>query len=101
MIGVIDSAHLPAAHFKLNRHTDCTLISAEDRSMSLVRLLGFRAITCGCVIGKYRELATSREITYIEEKGSACEMYGHRRTHRNAAERTPMAAEPLNAFRAA
>jgi hypothetical protein len=68
--------------------------------MSLVRLLGFRTLTCGCVIGKYRELATSRELTYIEEKGSACEMYGHRRNQTIAAERTPMAAEPLNAVRA-
>ena len=49
--------------------------------MSLVRLLGFRTLACGCVIGRYRELATSRELTYIEEKGSACEMYGHRRNH--------------------
>jgi len=44
--------------------------------MSLVRLLGFRTLACGCVIGRYRELATSRELTYIEEKGPACEMYG-------------------------
>jgi len=49
--------------------------------MSLVRLLGFRTLACGCVIGRYRELATSRELTYIEEKGPACEMYGHRRNH--------------------
>ena len=34
--------------------------------MSLVRLLGFRTLTCGCVIGRYRELATSREVTYVE-----------------------------------
>ena len=47
--------------------------------MSLVRLLGFRTLTCGCVVGKYRELATSRELTYVEEKGSRCEMHEHRR----------------------
>ena len=39
--------------------------------MSLVRLLGFRTLGCGCVIGQYRELATSRELTYVEEKASA------------------------------
>lgn len=49
--------------------------------MSLVRLLGFRTLMCGCVIGRYRELATSRELTYVEEKGSTCEMHGHRRNH--------------------
>ena len=49
--------------------------------MSLVRLLGFRTLTCGCVIGQYRELATSRELTYVEEKGVRCETHGHRRNH--------------------
>ena len=49
--------------------------------MSLVRLLGFRTLTCGCVIGRYRELATSREVTYIEEKGVGCQAHGHRRNH--------------------
>jgi hypothetical protein len=49
--------------------------------MSLVRLLGFRTLTCGCVIGRYRELATSREVSYVEEKGGACEAHAHRRNH--------------------
>jgi hypothetical protein len=49
--------------------------------MSLVRLLGFKTLTCGCVIGRYRELATSRELTYVEEKGVQCESHGHRRNH--------------------
>jgi len=49
--------------------------------MSLVRLLGFRTLTCGCVIGRYREVATSRELTYVEEKGSGCDVHGHRRNH--------------------
>lgn len=65
--------------------------------MSLVRLLGFRTLTCGCVIGRYRELATSREVTYVEEKGQACEMYGHRRNHTIAPERVavPVVASSL------
>jgi hypothetical protein len=33
------------------------------------------------VIGQYRELATSRELTYVEEKGVRCETHGHRRNH--------------------
>jgi hypothetical protein len=60
--------------------------------MSLVRLLGFRTLTCGCVIGRYRELATSREITYIEEKGGACQTHGHRRNHTVSDRTGPSAA---------
>jgi hypothetical protein len=49
--------------------------------MSLVRLLGFTTLGCGCVTGRYREIATSREITYVEEKGSRCDHPAHRRNH--------------------
>ena len=49
--------------------------------MSLVRLLGFSTLACGCVIGKYREVATSREVNYVEEKGQTCASHGHRRNH--------------------
>jgi hypothetical protein len=61
--------------------------------MSLVRLLGFRTLTCGCVIGRYREVATSRELTYVEEKGQACDSYGHRRNHTITADRGIAAAQ--------
>lgn len=47
--------------------------------MSLVRLLGFSTLNCGCVSGRYREMGTSREITYIEEKGGGCGHSGHQR----------------------
>jgi hypothetical protein len=49
--------------------------------MSLVRLLGFTTLGCGCVTGRYREVATNREITYVEEKGTACNQHAHRRNH--------------------
>src|SRR4249919_1447355 len=49
--------------------------------MSLVLLLGFTTLTCGCVVGRYREVATSREVTYVEEKGKGCNTHGHRRNH--------------------
>ena len=49
--------------------------------MSLVRLLGFVTLQCGCVLGRYREVATSREVGYVEEKGHACPHHGHRRNH--------------------
>jgi hypothetical protein len=61
--------------------------------MSLVRLLGFRTLACGCVIGRYRELATSREVTYVEEKGAECSTHGHRRNHTIVSDRI---AAPLN-----
>ena len=63
--------------------------------MSLVRLLGFRTLTCGCVIGRYRELATSREVSYVEEKGLACDTHGHRRNHTVADRLAPTAATLL------
>jgi len=49
--------------------------------MSLVRLLGFVTLGCGCVVGRYRDVETNRTIDYIEEKGEACEEHGHRRNH--------------------
>ena len=60
--------------------------------MSLVRLLGFKTLECGCLTGHYRELATSREIAYIEEKGAACAVNGHRRNHTLVPKRQPRAA---------
>jgi len=62
--------------------------------MSLVRLLGFSTLPCGCVIGKYREVATSREIRYVEEKGKACASHGHRRNHTLAPARFGADAPP-------
>jgi hypothetical protein len=55
--------------------------------MSLVRLLGFKTLACGCVTGHYREIATNREITYVEEKGTTCSNHGHRRNHTIASAR--------------
>jgi len=49
--------------------------------MSLVRLLGFTTLACGCVVGRYREVATSREVGYVEEKGKTCVSHHHRRNH--------------------
>jgi len=65
--------------------------------MSLVRLLGFRTLTCGCVIGRYREVATSRELTYVEEKGAGCELHSHRRNHTIPTERPARPDVPLAA----
>ena len=64
----------------------------DSGMMSLVRLLGFTNLSCGCVTGHYRELATNREITYVEEKGSACDHHDHRRNHTLAPTRFRMTA---------
>lgn len=55
--------------------------------MSLVRLLGFTTLGCGCVTGRYREIATNREVTYVEEKGTGCSQNAHRRNHTIATSR--------------
>ena len=55
--------------------------------MSLVRLLGFRTLTCGCVSGRYRDMASTREVTYIEEKGSGCAFPAHQRNQPVSADR--------------
>jgi hypothetical protein len=60
--------------------------------MSLVRLLGFTTLGCGCVVGRYREVATSREVTYVEEKGKTCGSHTHRRNHTIVADRVTAAA---------
>jgi len=49
--------------------------------MSLVRLLGFTTLECGCVVGRYLELSGGREVVYVEEKGAGCSMHGHKRNH--------------------
>jgi hypothetical protein len=68
--------------------------------MSLVRLLGFTTLACGCVIGKYREVATSREVAYVEEKGKCCGSHAHRRNHTIAVDRAVMAPAMALATRA-
>ena len=60
--------------------------------MSLVRLLGFTTLACGCVVGKYREVATKREVDYVEEKGKSCGSHGHRRNHTIAIDRLASAS---------
>jgi hypothetical protein len=60
--------------------------------MSLVRLLGFTTLGCGCVVGRYREVATSREVTYVEEKGKSCGSHTHRRNHTIVSERLAVAS---------
>jgi hypothetical protein len=64
--------------------------------MSLVRLLGFTTLSCGCLVGRYREVATSREVSYVEEKGKKCASHGHRRNHTVTADRLVTSPAVLN-----
>jgi hypothetical protein len=68
--------------------------------MSLVRLLRFATLGCGCVVGHYREVATSREVAYVEEKGPGCTVHGHRRNHTLHAEPTRRVASRVLTARA-
>jgi hypothetical protein len=61
-------------------------------SMSVVRILGFSTLSCGCVVGRYRDVASTREVSYVEEKGVGCESHAHRRNHTVSAERERFAA---------
>jgi hypothetical protein len=70
--------------------TEFAQTEAEIDAMSLVRLLGFTTLGCGCVVGRYREVATSREVNYVEEKGKACGSHGHRRNHTVVAGRSAL-----------
>ena len=55
--------------------------------MSVVRFLGFSTLTCGCVVGRYRDVGSTREIVYVEEKGVTCDSHAHRRNHTVSPER--------------
>jgi hypothetical protein len=65
--------------------------------MSLVRLLGFRTLACGCVSGRYLEIGVKREVQYIEEKGVSCAEAGHQRNQPVSPDRV---AHGFNAMRA-
>ncbi len=68
--------------------------------MSLVRLLGFTTMTCGCVSGKYREVGTNREVVYIEEKGAQCGQSSHQRNQPLSADRVAHGFSSTDAMRA-
>lgn len=49
--------------------------------------MGFTTLACGCVTGRYHDVGTNREITYIEEKGTVCQSSGHVRNQPVSADR--------------
>jgi hypothetical protein len=54
---------------------------------AVFKLLGFARLGCGCVVGRYREVPTNREVVYVEEKGMTCTNHWHRRNHTVSASR--------------
>jgi hypothetical protein len=74
--------------------------SERKHSMSVVRILGFSTLSCGCVVGRYRDIASTREVVYVEEKGVSCESHAHRRNHTVSAERERFAAVSLTTLAA-
>lgn len=68
--------------------------------MSLVRLLGFTTLKCGCVSGQYREKRSNREVTYIEEKGTGCPNTSHQRNQPVSADRVAHGFRANDAVRA-
>jgi len=74
--------------------------TGEVNGMSLVRLMGFTTLTCGCVTGRYREVGSDREITYIEEKSTSCASSGHVRNQPVSADRVAHGFNPAVAVRA-
>jgi hypothetical protein len=70
----------------------------EGIKMSVVRIIGFATLSCGCVVGRYRDVASTREVVYVEEKGLTCESHAHRRNHTVSAERERFAAVTLTAL---
>ena len=75
--------------------------------MSIVKLLGFETLGCGCVVGHYRDAGTISVVTYVEEKAAGCGEPSHRRNHavvsrRHRAVAAPAAGlPPVAAWRAA
>lgn len=64
--------------------------------MSIVKLLGFETLGCGCVVGHYRDAGTISVVTYVEEKAVTCGDASHRRNHAMMARRRrgPIAPSP-------
>ena len=68
--------------------------------MSVVRIIGFATLSCGCVVGRYRDVASTREVVYVEEKGLSCESQAHRRNHTVSPERERHATAAITAIAA-
>lgn len=48
---------------------------------SLVTLVKYDWMSCGCQIGIYRINSDGKLIVYVEAKGKECQKHSHRRNH--------------------
>ena len=44
-----------------------------------MHLRGFARLACGCLVARYHEQTTDRDVDYVEERGCRCERSDHRR----------------------
>ncbi len=65
--------------------------------MSIVKLLGFENLGCGCLVGHYRDAGTVSIVTYVEEKAGACADVSHRRNHALVPRQRRASAPPADA----
>jgi hypothetical protein len=52
------------------------------------------------VSGRYREVGTNREVSYIEEKGTSCGQTGHQRNQPVSADRVAHGFNGIESMRA-
>jgi len=50
--------------------------------MRLVRQVSLVELSCGCVVGRYQEFPTGRQVLYLDKKGRSCPNASHRRNAR-------------------
>ena len=62
--------------------------------MSIVKLLGFETLGCGCLVGHYRDAGTISVVTYVEEKAVSCPDASHRRNHAMVSRRRRSGTSP-------
>ena len=57
----------------------CSRVQRGGVAVPPFRLQGFTNLDCGCLVSRYHEAATDRDVRYVEEKGTGCRCVEHRR----------------------
>ena len=45
--------------------------ATEELVISVIRSIGFATLPCGCVVGRYRDVASTPRVVYVEKQGVA------------------------------
>ena len=45
--------------------------------MSLLRMIGFASLSCGCLVGRYHNSSLDCELDYVDQKGQRCNLVEH------------------------